>query len=68
MADVSAAGMAPAPTSRPGLIARFFRALEARRVYRATRNELNSLTDRELNDIGIGRGDIERIAREAHTA
>jgi len=27
------------------------------------RRELNSLSDRELNDIGLGRGDIKRIAR-----
>ena len=30
---------------------------------RETRNELNRLTDRELNDIGLARGDIERVAR-----
>ena len=29
---------------------------------RATRNVLNTLTDRELEDIGMCRGDIERIA------
>lgn len=28
------------------------------------RRELRSLTVRELNDIGIGFGDIERIVRE----
>jgi len=28
-----------------------------------TRRELMALTDRELNDIGVGRGDIDRIAR-----
>ena len=31
---------------------------------RVTRRALMSMTDRELNDIGIGRGDIERISRE----
>jgi uncharacterized protein YjiS (DUF1127 family) len=30
---------------------------------RTTRNELNRLTDRELSDIGLTRGDIERVAR-----
>ncbi|HRO14962.1 MAG TPA: DUF1127 domain-containing protein [Paracoccus sp. (in: a-proteobacteria)] len=30
---------------------------------RATRNELSRLTDRELDDIGLCRGDIERVAR-----
>jgi len=29
---------------------------------RMTRNELQKLTDRELNDIGLMRGDIEEIA------
>lgn len=30
---------------------------------RMTRNELSNLSDRELDDIGLARGDIERIAR-----
>ena len=30
---------------------------------RITRRELNRLTDRELSDIGLSRGDIERVAR-----
>ena len=33
------------------------------RTYRRTANELQGLTDRELTDLGIGRGDIERVAR-----
>ncbi len=33
------------------------------RNYRRTVNELNSLTNRELNDLGINRGDIPFIAR-----
>lgn len=32
--------------------------------YRQTVRELNGLTDRELNDIGIQRGDITFIARK----
>ncbi|RDD70417.1 MULTISPECIES: DUF1127 domain-containing protein [Paracoccus] len=32
---------------------------------RITRRELARLTDRELSDIGLTRGDIERIARGA---
>lgn len=35
------------------------------RVYRNTYNELASLTDRELSDIGISRSDIKRVASEA---
>lgn len=31
---------------------------------RQTRRELNSMTDRELNDIGLTRGDIERIVHD----
>ena len=40
------------------------------RKYRDAVRELSQLTDRELNDIGIRRGDIEEIARRsvAHTA
>jgi len=30
---------------------------------RTTRNELSKLTDRELDDIGLSRGDIDRITR-----
>jgi uncharacterized protein YjiS (DUF1127 family) len=40
------------------------RYLEQRRVYLRTLRELSSCTDRELNDLGIGRGDIEDIARQ----
>ena len=32
---------------------------------RNTRNELDSLTDRELSDLGITRGDIPFIARRS---
>lgn len=39
--------------------------VEQYKVYRKTRDELNGLSKRELDDIGIGAGDIERIAREA---
>ena len=33
------------------------------RAYRQTVNELSSLTNRELNDLGISRSDIHRVAR-----
>ncbi len=32
---------------------------------RQTRNELNGLSNRELNDLGIARGDIPFIAKRA---
>lgn len=35
------------------------------RNYRETINELRALDDRELADLGIGRSDITRLAREA---
>ncbi|QKV17766.1 DUF1127 domain-containing protein [Oricola thermophila] len=35
------------------------------RRYRATCNELSRLTSRELNDLGINRGDIPYVARRA---
>lgn len=35
------------------------------RLYRTTLNELASLTDRDLMDLGLHRGMIETVAREA---
>ena len=40
-------------------------AINQRRVYTRTVAELNSLTDRELADLGISRLGITEIAREA---
>ena len=40
----------------------FLQKLHDRQTYRNTYNELSSLTDYELNDIGITRGDIKRVA------
>ena len=39
--------------------------LSAWRRYRDAVRELSQLTDRELNDIGIRRGDIETIVRQS---
>lgn len=33
--------------------------------YRENVRELNGCTDRELSDLGLSRGDIHRVAREA---
>lgn len=44
-----------------GLVSAFARY----RAERRTAAELSALTDRELNDLGLSRGDISRIAREA---
>ncbi|WP_205965483.1 DUF1127 domain-containing protein [Pseudorhodobacter turbinis] len=40
-------------------------ALHRRRVYNQTVSELRGLSTRELNDLGIARGMITRIALEA---
>jgi uncharacterized protein YjiS (DUF1127 family) len=37
--------------------------LNARRRYRAAVSELSKLSDHELSDIGVSRGDIEDVAR-----
>ena len=37
--------------------------LNAWRRYRAPVRELSQLSDHDLSDIGIGRGDIEHVAR-----
>ena len=53
-----------------GLADWFKRQVTAYNEWKATRstiNELNKLTDRELNDIGIARGDIYAIARGDET-
>lgn len=36
-----------------------------RSAYRRTRAELAVLSDRELDDLGLSRWDIDRVAREA---
>ncbi|MFB2553671.1 DUF1127 domain-containing protein [Ensifer soli] len=41
------------------------RSFSTWRKYRQTCVELNRMSDRELNDLGIGRGDIPQVARKA---
>lgn len=54
----------------PSMIAGFFKELGAEykkaRAASETIKELNKLTDKELKDIGITRGDIHSIAMEAY--
>ena len=45
------------------LLKNFLQKLRNYGQYRQSLRELNQLTDRELNDIGIGRGDIYRVAK-----
>ena len=40
-------------------------AVERRRVYNQTVAELNNLSDRDLADLGLARGNINQIAYEA---
>ena len=49
----------------PRTINTFYGQLRRWRRYRETVRELNSLSSRDLSDVGIVRGDINRIAREA---
>lgn len=39
--------------------------LRQRKAYRQTFNELHMLTQRDMGDLGICRGDFRRLAREA---
>ncbi len=41
--------------------------IAAWRRYRESVRELSRLSDRELSDLGIGRGDIEAVARQGET-
>ena len=45
------------------VVANFFSMLSTWNDARVPRRELSRLSDRELDDIGLCRGDIERIAR-----
>lgn len=45
------------------VVARLFSLIASWQDARTTRRELSLLSDRELDDIGLCRGDIERIAR-----
>jgi uncharacterized protein YjiS (DUF1127 family) len=52
-------------TAAPGLMARMIAAMAARKVYRTTVTELQSLDNRDLADLGISRSMIRAIAYEA---
>ena len=43
------------------MIQRWFNYLKTRKQHRKVIKELNQLTNRELADIGINRGDIDRL-------
>lgn len=48
--------------ARPGLFSHIVELLISWNDRRATRNALARLSDRELDDIGLNRGDIDRVA------
>ena len=47
------------------IIAEFRETRQRRRVYQQTLRELKTLSNRELNDLGIARSTITRVAYEA---
>jgi uncharacterized protein YjiS (DUF1127 family) len=49
-----------------GWFKNYIRKSAQQRAYRATVAELSNLTDKELRDIGLTRGDIHSIAMETH--
>ena len=56
---------APFAAKAPSLLARIKTHLARERAVRAVKRELHALSDRELNDIGISRADINAVARGA---
>ena len=48
-----------------GVLARVAAHFAARRRYLATRRELAALSDRDLADLGINRGNIAEVAKDA---
>ncbi len=57
-------GFAPAATAE-GWLARIRKALADRALHARTLAELRGLSDRDLDDLGISRYDIARVARES---
>jgi uncharacterized protein YjiS (DUF1127 family) len=51
--------------TQPGLFARVVSWLSEQRRYRRTVDELSQLTDRELEDIGLYRDEIDLAARRS---
>ena len=51
------------PAAAPSFLSRMTAAFKTRRQKAMTRRELSALSDRDLDDIGITRGDIDAIVR-----
>lgn len=65
MAYVSSSVRAGFAHQGTGLLARMKEALRRRKVFNQTYRELNALSTRELDDLGINRSMITRLALEA---
>ncbi|APX13827.1 DUF1127 domain-containing protein [Tateyamaria omphalii] len=55
-------GAAPVAGQFKGFVSNLIAQVAAWNDARLTRNALNALTDRELEDIGLVRGDIDEVA------
>ncbi len=64
-ADNSASLVAPKASGLSVIVANLTARLRRYRVYRETYNELMTLSDRELADLGMSRSMIRRLAIEA---
>jgi len=62
------AGHRPRTASLMSIAARPWHMLASLMLQRQTRTTLSSLSDHQLKDIGISRGEIERISRAAAPA
>ncbi len=63
--SVYATNRASANGAASGIVSRIASAIVAWNDARVTRNALAKLTDRELDDIGLSRGDIDFIGARA---
>jgi len=63
--DTGAARAGSTLAAVQGYVAGVAAMLRRRKIYRATRDQLNALSSRELADLGISRSMITRLALEA---
>ena len=65
MANITFASIAGSSTSETGFFAALLKRVQDYRMYRRTFAELDTLSDNELNDLGLSRYDLERAAYES---
>lgn len=63
MSAIDTFRVAPSAARPAGIFDRIAATVRYWMEVRETRKQLNALTDRELADIGLARGEIERVAR-----